>query len=481
MTKTGEEGEFHIEHSSSMEASSVMGLEYLGGLILETILLKLGPRHAAVVACVSSRLRAAASEDNLWRDFCAADFDLSCPEAPQGTPCASFKVAYEQWLTSFLMYPLPLVRRAKQLWGGIRSWMSTNFPEANDTLRRGATEAEIKRVEEKLGVKFPIPTRILYRFCDGQDTVAFDNSQHRKLAPLGIIGGYEFYNHLINVHLLPLSQIVRESKLMERMMGFSSKNVIVAMSNYLEKWFFLNCSSGQLYVGTKDLLSGGGMVPCVPSTLVMPVCGAADVLPQGGLMLWLEEHCRRLYAGSIQTRMTRKSRSICLYPEAVPQTCIVRKSQTRSSDSEAPPICSTAVTNGVKVHASAVFVPELSVVDGEAEYYYSYSIRMSLLPEECILNGIYYSSCQLSSRHWIIKSKDNVVAQVSGEGVIGLHPHLKPNQKEFVYESCTPLPEASGSVEGSFTFVPGGLAYPEGPAFDVEVAPFLLEVPDYIF
>jgi F-box protein 3 len=32
---------------------------------------------------------------------------------------------------------------------------------------------------------------------------------------------------------------------------------------------------------------------------------------------------------------------------------------------------------------------------------------------------------------------------------------LSPGQDEFVYESCTPLAIGPGSVEGSFSFVPG--------------------------
>lgn len=34
-------------------------------------------------------------------------------------------------------------------------------------------------------------------------------------------------------------------------------------------------------------------------------------------------------------------------------------------------------------------------------------------------------------------------------------PLLLPGGKEFVYESCTPLPTSLGSIEGSYTFVPG--------------------------
>jgi len=94
---------------------------------------------------------------------------------------------------------------------------------------------------------------------------------------------------------------------------------------------------------------------------------------------------------------------------------------------------------------------------------------------------VYYSSCQLNSRHWTIRSRDRVVSDVRGEGVIGQYPVLSPGQDEFVYESCTPLAKGPGAVEGSFLFVPGKLSRPEGKPFEVMVAPFPLEVPEYIF
>jgi len=56
---------------------------------------------------------------------------------------------------------------------------------------------------------------------------------------------------------------------------------------------------------------------------------------------------------------------------------------------------------------------------GEGKYLYSYSIRMSLLPEGCMLDDTYYNSCQLYSRHWIIRAKDDVVSDVNAEAVIG--------------------------------------------------------------
>jgi len=116
-------------------------------------------------------------------------------------------------------------------------------------------------------------------------------------------------------------------------------------------------------------------MPCVPKSLIK----AADCdMPQDGLLLWLEEHIRRLQNGMIKTRALKTSRYICLYPEA-------------------PPLCTSATTNGVKVRASAVLVPEHPHGEGHVgTYLYSYSIRLSV-PEACMLGGVYYPSCQLHS------------------------------------------------------------------------------------
>uniref|UniRef100_A0A0E0F4K2 ApaG domain-containing protein n=1 Tax=Oryza meridionalis TaxID=40149 RepID=A0A0E0F4K2_9ORYZ len=407
------------------------GLEALEGLALDTVIAKAGARQAAALACASTRLRDAAGDDALWRRFCADDLALHAPLAPDGRTLPSFKDAYKVWLESFGMYPLPLVRRVKIFWSSLKSWLSENFPEALKTLNKGVSEAQIQSAEDDLGFKLPLPTKLLYRFCNGQLPLSEHHCENMRMAHLGIIGGYVFYDHLINVHLSPLEQIVEETK---------------------------EFYHDQLYVGTINL-QDGEMLPCVPKSLIRPT---NTDMPQDGLLLWLEEHLRRLQNGMIKTRMLKTSRYISLFPEASPS-------------------CTSAMTNCVKVRASAVFAPEHpeSRRPG-AKCLYAYSIRLSV-PEACMLGGVYYSSCQLYSRHWIIRWRDRVVSDVNGEGVIGKYPLLTPGQEEFVYESCTPLPDSPGSVEGSFTFVPGMLSRPEGKPFEVTVAPFPLEIPEYIF
>ena len=53
--------------------------------------------------------------------------------------------------------------------------------------------------------------------------------------------------------------------------------------------------------------------------------------------------------------------------------------------------------------------------------------------------------------------------------------------EEFKYESCTSQDEASGAMEGSFSFVPGSIAAPAGPPLAARCPRFDLILPDYIF
>lgn len=220
-----------------------------------------------------------------------------------------------------MLYPWPLVKRVKSCWDKLKNWLSINFPEAVPTLRKGASEDEIQQLESKLAVKLPLSTKLLYRFCDGQQLPNLDTEFG---SPFGLIGGYCFYDHLVNVYLLPLSQVIAKTKEFVRHLGFSNRSkyiVVASSSTYNEKLFFLNCVSGQIYVGTSNLFTDGEMIPCVS----VPALSQRDAM-----LLWLEEHGRRLETGIVRLREHHKLRRIDLFPEA-------------------PPLCSTAVTNGVKV------------------------------------------------------------------------------------------------------------------------------------
>ncbi|XP_022979795.1 F-box protein SKIP16 [Cucurbita maxima] len=442
-----------------------MEVEALGDLALHLIFAKLSPKDSAIAACVSRKFRSSASEDSLWEKFCNRDLGLTDPIDHLGNPVPSFKESYQEWRRAFGMYPWPLVERVKRCWDRIENWLRNNYPEALVTLREGASEDDIQELENALKVKLPLPTRILYRFHNGQDLKGRYVDSVRGF-PYGLIGGYTFYEQTVNVYLLPLRQVITETKSIIQELGFSrrSKFIVVASSSTLvHKVFFLNCASGQLFVGTANLREDGEMIPCVPGALINSVHEYNTDQQQDAMLLWLEEHVQRLENGIIKLRETNNIRSISLFPEE-------------------PPFCSVATTNGVRVRASAIFIPEFTdLLDSGGNYQFSYSIRMSLQPEGCIMNGMTFSSCQLHLRHWIIRANDYVVSRVNGEAVIGKYPLLQPGEKEFVYESCSSLHSSMGSIEGSFTFVPGSLTYQEGSPFEVQVSRFPLQVTTYIF
>ncbi|XP_073262029.1 F-box protein SKIP16 isoform X1 [Populus alba] len=378
-----------------------MGLDSVGDLALNIILTKLGPKETAKVSSVSKRFKDLASEESLWSLFCLRDLDLSAPLDHHGNPLPSFKATYKLWREAFCMYPWSLVKRVKSCWDRLNSWFTTNFPEVKATLGRGASEGEIQELERILKVKLPLPTRLLYRFHDGQNLTGENLNTDAADCLLGLIGGYCFYDHLVNVYLLPLHEVILETREIVRHLDLPNGSqfiVVAASSSYIGKFFFLNCSDGQLYVGTQNLLTIGEMIPCVPQTLISPVHDFNIDQQQDAMLLWLEEHGHRLHNGMIKLRDEGNIKSISLFPEE-------------------SPLCSTAVTNGVKVRASAIFVPE--AVDLSRKYLFAYSIRMSLPPEGCIINGMRFSSCQLHLRHWVIRADDTVVSNVNSEAVIG--------------------------------------------------------------
>ncbi|KAJ9556773.1 hypothetical protein OSB04_011387, partial [Centaurea solstitialis] len=398
-----------------MATKPSVGLDGVGGLAIHIIISKLGPSEAATVACVNKRFKDWASDESLWSSFCAQELNLSSPLILSEIHLLLLRnllllAAYRAWREAYGMYPWPLVIRVKNVWDRIKTWLTQNFPEVLPTLRKGASEDEIRELEKSLKVKLPLPTRVLYRFCDGQEPSTDSSSGRMRKNLCGLIGGYSFYNYLVNVFLLPLNLIIRETKDIVRHLGFTRPKyvVVAASSTNTEKIFFLDCEEGQLFVGTRNLLTNREMMACVPKGLISSVHDSGSGCHQDGMLLWLEEHVRRLESGSVRVREEGNIRSISLFPEQPP--CVPWLQPV--------------------VRASAVFVPEFSdLLQVAKKYMFAYSIRMSLKPEGCFIHSMPFESCQLYWRHWIIKANENVVADVNGEAVIGQFPLLRPGKR----------------------------------------------------
>lgn len=203
------------------------------------------------------------------------------------------------------------------------------------TLHKGATEDAIDNLESSLKVKLPLPTRLIYRFCAGQDLVEYTQSFSASL--LGLIGGYSFTNYRVNVFLLPLDGVIRVTDGVRRHLiehvgvPFGAEYLVVATSSTERlKFFVLSCSSGELFVGAENFLDSGKLCPCLPDDLIHPIHNVRDCQKQYSLLMWLEEHGRRLESGFVNIREEKNARYISLLPE-------------ESS------LCYAAVTNGVEV------------------------------------------------------------------------------------------------------------------------------------
>jgi ApaG protein len=80
-------------------------------------------------------------------------------------------------------------------------------------------------------------------------------------------------------------------------------------------------------------------------------------------------------------------------------------------------------------------------------------------------------AAKLLSRHWIITDANGKVQEVTGDGVVGEQPHLRPGE-EFRYSSGAVLETPVGAMQGLYR-----MEADDGVFFDAPIAPFTLAVP----
>jgi ApaG protein len=122
---------------------------------------------------------------------------------------------------------------------------------------------------------------------------------------------------------------------------------------------------------------------------------------------------------------------------------------------------STAVTNGILVTVKSEYIPERSSLSSR-QYAFAYTVH---------IENQGTVTAQLRSRHWIISDANGGVQEVRGDGVVGAQPILRPGEN-FEYTSWCVLPTPSGSMKGTYQMVTDA-----GNAFDAEIAPFRLTLP----
>ena len=120
-----------------------------------------------------------------------------------------------------------------------------------------------------------------------------------------------------------------------------------------------------------------------------------------------------------------------------------------------------ALTEGLRVVVEAQYAPEHSQPMNN-QWFFLYTVRISNEGGE---------TCQLVSRHWVIRDATGRVEEVEGAGVVGEQPVLEPGDA-FEYTSGCPLQTPYGSMRGTYQMVTES-----GAEFDAEIPRFELACP----
>jgi len=120
------------------------------------------------------------------------------------------------------------------------------------------------------------------------------------------------------------------------------------------------------------------------------------------------------------------------------------------------------VTRGIKISVETNF---------EGTFYKNYKIHYAFGYKVTIENQS-KDSVQLNARHWTILDALNNVETVSGEGVIGKKPVLKPGESHTYSSGCL-LTSPFGAMQGYYSMV----NFTTTKKFNVAIPTFKLSAP----
>ena len=115
----------------------------------------------------------------------------------------------------------------------------------------------------------------------------------------------------------------------------------------------------------------------------------------------------------------------------------------------------------IRVQVATQYIDEQSEPEAD-RYVFAYTITISnhgRVP------------ARLLSRHWVITDANGKIQEVSGDGVVGEQPHLRPGE-QFRYSSGTILETPVGAMQGLYR-----MEADNGVNFDAPIEPFTLAVP----
>jgi ApaG protein len=121
----------------------------------------------------------------------------------------------------------------------------------------------------------------------------------------------------------------------------------------------------------------------------------------------------------------------------------------------------SATTRSIEVTVEPTFVEDESS-PSDSRYFWAYAVKIINHGGDVV---------QLRTRHWQITDANGRTEEVSGAGVVGKQPVLKPGET-FSYTSGCPLTTPSGIMVGSYQ-----MSTEQGEMFAIAIPAFSLDIP----
>ena len=119
------------------------------------------------------------------------------------------------------------------------------------------------------------------------------------------------------------------------------------------------------------------------------------------------------------------------------------------------------VTRGIRVSVKPFYLDDQSDPE-EPRYVWAYTVRIDNESEDVV---------QLRTRYWRITDAMGQTDEVSGDGVVGEQPVIRPGEG-FEYTSGAPLQTPSGLMVGRY-----GMTTRGGENFEIDIPAFSLDSP----
>ena len=211
-----------------------MSKNLISKIVNEDVLVKifgyLSCNEVLAFAVTCKRCLSISVNDAIWKPLCYDDFSITSladvPPLYEDT-ISGYQALYMAWCRSFgHEYRRSEVRMARQWWMRMEQWLQQCAPQISSTLNPPAELYAFTEAENELDRSLPRMLKLLYRFHDGQhlliDEIQFSQQSSSSYPEaeiigsifLGMFGGYNFYDELINVRLLPLKHCVMVTKML---------------------------------------------------------------------------------------------------------------------------------------------------------------------------------------------------------------------------------------------------------------------------